>query len=795
MHVPKEQPAEPLAPDPLGSVPLEVVPDSLPQAFGVAPHAAPAAAPRKTARPAGAALGGWTAVVAVIMSVGVLCVLAGLFVAYFFSWWLGTGDDLADRFASEAPRPSRAAPYTQPSGIRAIPPLAASPPQPYVPTAKQLGVGPKVDLAQIRPREPQVPDGLDPAVKERIDSALANLERPLPRKEFVKLCELQAHDGPIKGAAISAAGPYAITCGQDGACRAWDLVNGKQLGQLETPIAGDSVQLAIHPTGEFGLVGGEFGKIHKWDLQTGKITSSIDVPQGSVVHLAVDNHPRSIVAATNTGALLLVPLQGGSTHSLQLAPELVPIEEAALNPAGSLLFARSGQKLIKVPIHKQRFQEPITTSLATVGVRLFDATHLHMVMKHPLEGMVLFDSAWEAGQQLNGTTTSSTLRDIRAMGFSSNSHWHLAVDSSGRMEIRRTQKFELAAQAYDVAVPNVTMAVVSRRLMGFTVLFCLQDGLITAWRLESAPLNHEETLFFLHELLINYDDFTALEYLAARLRSRPSFCPWDARFSLYDKMLDDTARISYRFSDGDEVLANWLAKFPNSETVRLAVAQQHIWRGWEARGTGWANTVSRDAWQVFHENIEQAWQIIQPIADAPDPPAEVFPIVFEIAKTQSWEREEIDPYVQRLMEIHPSYASAHIAMAITLMPRWGGEDDREPEAYARRISDRIGGKEGDAVYSQIACELRRYHDPNAFMALLGFDMQRVHRGLAYLAEIAPDDRRAINNGLLFAYIQQDGALARQYLEKFKPLEDSWLPEIWRDQRQFFLVVDWARLAN
>src|SRR5205814_10318239 len=56
----------------------------------------------------------------------------------------------------------------------------------------------------------------------------------------------------------------------------------------------------------------------------------------------------------------------------------------------------------------------------------------------------------------------------------------------------------------------------------------------------------------------------------------------------------------------DRIHQDWIAQFPTSITARVAYADFFTDYAWHARGTGFADKVTKEGWQRFRERIELA---------------------------------------------------------------------------------------------------------------------------------------------------------------------------------------------
>ena len=80
---------------------------------------------------------------------------------------------------------------------------------------------------------------------------------------------LTGHAGPVRSVAVTADGARAVSGGEDGTVRVWDLAAGQQQATL-TGHEGAVMSVAVTADGARAVSGGEDGTVRVWDLATGQ---------------------------------------------------------------------------------------------------------------------------------------------------------------------------------------------------------------------------------------------------------------------------------------------------------------------------------------------------------------------------------------------------------------------------------------------------------------------------------------------------------------------------------------------
>lgn len=188
---------------------------------------------------------------------------------------------------------------------------------------------------------------------------------------------------------------------------------------------------------------------------------------------------------------------------------------------------------------------------------------------------------------------------------------------------------------------------------------------------------------------------------------------------------------SLRTIKGDNKhLDGWLERNPDSRMARFIRLDRAVSAAWQARGTGFANTVTERGRDGFQTNLQKAEGIIDLLAKEPTIPPRAYAAIFDTAKGLGWEADKIATYVDRMFKECPDNFTGHAAYADSLLPRWGGAPD-DCKKYADRVLKEIPGPTGEAVYTAIVLKLANYHSRGVFDDL-GLDKKATLDGVKHL---------------------------------------------------------------
>ncbi|WP_309385825.1 DUF4034 domain-containing protein [Cerasicoccus frondis] len=287
-------------------------------------------------------------------------------------------------------------------------------------------------------------------------------------------------------------------------------------------------------------------------------------------------------------------------------------------------------------------------------------------------------------------------------------------------------------------------------------------------------------------MLYNNRDFEALEAMANELRSgNPVFenGSWKI-YRFYTAFAPRDDELDSMWVLHDEIHREWIDAYPESITAKLAYADFYEDYAWNARGGGYADTVSDDGWRLFDERLSKASEILKSVeAHAGEDPM-FYLIALRLARSQGW---NADAYLALVDEAHaafPTFWGYDTELAFALLPRWYGEPG-DWEAFAEETANRLDGL-GDEVYARIVINQSGYYD-NLF-GQTNASWARTCAGLDILLEKYPNSINLLSTAARMAWKTGDHRKANEY---FKLLNNRYLKRAWRSEEEFIQARDWA----
>jgi hypothetical protein len=193
---------------------------------------------------------------------------------------------------------------------------------------------------------------------------------------------------------------------------------------------------------------------------------------------------------------------------------------------------------------------------------------------------------------------------------------------------------------------------------------------------------------------------------------------------------------------------------PDSRLGTLLQSIGAVNEAYLARGSGLAFTVKEENWEIFHRKIAEGHRTLLPLLEGERPLPEAFLWAFEIGKGEGWDDDKCLKEAERLAAISPSYLSPHLSLMEKLLVRWGG-GPLTGAAHAASLANKIGGEDGDAMYTRLLLRTAYFEDDQMLKNELGIDYDRMRKGCTALQSKADTRSLGLMADLRIAQILQD----------------------------------------
>ena len=181
----------------------------------------------------------------------------------------------------------------------------------------------------------------------------------------------------------------------------------------------------------------------------------------------------------------------------------------------------------------------------------------------------------------------------------------------------------------------------------------------------------------------------------------------------------------------------WLAQHPKSTLAPIALARIYGTQAWIYRGTGYANTVAKEDWKMFHDLMHRAVEVLneQQVEGRNDP--HWWASLLDATFYGSVDPARYQQLTKNAINAFPENAEIYIAIASTLQPQWGGSHSAIA-ALASEAVETTKAIEGEAFYARIYWSLVDTLGHPAFLKP-GVDWSRIRKGFDDILQRYPGD--------------------------------------------------------
>jgi hypothetical protein len=235
------------------------------------------------------------------------------------------------------------------------------------------------------------------------------------------------------------------------------------------------------------------------------------------------------------------------------------------------------------------------------------------------------------------------------------------------------------------------------------------------------------------------------------------------------------------------IFDEWMEKNPDSVTPRIAKAKAYIDFAWEARGRGYASTVTETGWKKCNEKLDKARSLLVEAERIYPKDPEIYALQLEIGRITGKSREEMESIFQKGIKVERAYYPLYHEMATTLMQRWGGKKG-ELEAFMDRAVELTKETEGESFYPRISDMIFRYYRFKDFQREFNIPYERLRKGYWDLLDRYPETRYYSNSFCYMACLNKDKDTARKL---FARIGRDYDPSAWRGKDSFESCRTWA----
>jgi len=205
---------------------------------------------------------------------------------------------------------------------------------------------------------------------------------------------------------------------------------------------------------------------------------------------------------------------------------------------------------------------------------------------------------------------------------------------------------------------------------------------------------------------------------------------------------------------------------------------------WHARGSGYVNEVTEDAWRLYRERLAAAGSILDRSKDMPLKCPAWWHMQMRVALGQSWSKADFAKVFEEAKAFEPQYFMHDYAQAKFLMPSWNGEPG-DWEAAAEKEIARPGGL-GLEGYARVISEQRGYFDD--IFSETKASWSKTQQGFELMRKKYPDSAEILNAYARLACIAEDRPMAKKL---FAEIGNKIVNYCWGERKRFFQMRKWA----
>ncbi|RCS46467.1 hypothetical protein DTL42_16040 [Bremerella cremea] len=631
-------------------------------------------------------------------------------------------------------------------------------------------------FAQDQPQPPK------PPAEKLVESwaKLAHRKRP---PQIHKANEFDLSGPAVSKTSISKDGSTLLVLDTEGALVTWNLKTGEQIARILPEQASPDSEITISDNGNSVVIGYPSGLIEVYVPPKTKPLIRYDAFKTPIAMVRLSADQNRVIAIDQFGKSFEVDAFGKSKGF-----DPGPTEDTVVQ---SLIAAGGRQepwwKVHVGPENKVTDvyydgHERSENHLELEPPQFIDSANDNFMVggPHQLAWVILYykgeDKYEPTFKQID---IAETLYDAALVDYN-NWIWTL---TDKRLEVRETSfgrpaKFvELPAELppeHTQILPN-----------GETLVTITPEGHVTRW---DAYLDTTSGISRLSVSVSNESfrqRFDALEMIAQQWNGRVDHFEDKEHETPYTFLMRSVQAIAPRLKGSDEdqpypSLHKWIEENPdNSQFMRIVLFRLYLADGYRIRGGGYANSVPEDAWEAFYDNMEKSWEVVAPVFDQQDVPAEAYTCAIIAGKNLQWEREEVNKYLRQAFEKYPNYHRTFAEEAVARLPRWGGRPG-ETGYLARFTADKLGGVEGDIMYARIAQHVSRFVSWDDIDTETDFSRERIMKGMLAITETT-EDAFAINQTLLLAAKWEDEESGLKAAKRLVELDLRPVSQIWPEK--------------
>lgn len=236
-------------------------------------------------------------------------------------------------------------------------------------------------------------------------------------------------------------------------------------------------------------------------------------------------------------------------------------------------------------------------------------------------------------------------------------------------------------------------------------------------------------------------------------------------------------------------LREWMEERPTSTVARFALAEALIGRAWEARGTGWASSVSRDEGRRFEADLAEARGILMQCPPETRAHREWNAATLRVLHGLG-EDSLYRSIAEQALERFPEEPRFYVGYAGHLLPRWYGAPG-DWEEFATRATRALPDSVADEFYARVITGEAAYSD-DLFGTGGRLSWSRARKGCDDWRRRYPSSTQPLSAKAMLAWHAGDLETARS---AFAAIGDTCEIEVWDTLPRYWAARQWAEKGS
>jgi tetratricopeptide (TPR) repeat protein len=242
--------------------------------------------------------------------------------------------------------------------------------------------------------------------------------------------------------------------------------------------------------------------------------------------------------------------------------------------------------------------------------------------------------------------------------------------------------------------------------------------------------------------------------------------------------------IKYKYELWTKYFGEWVKHNPSSHFANACAGIFYVRYAWDARGSGWGNTVVKEGAKLYQDRLlaakdylDKAYQL-----NASDPAVPAWLIT--AAMGLGLEEEEMEQQFRRAVKADKTDYDGYKAKLVYLAPKWHGSAEKMFRFAREAARQAPAGSMVPVVLAAAHWEMYYgsrdqdgyFKDPRVW--------EEVKEVYSTVAKAFPNSKNLHNRFAAAAYLAGDRETARRELERIK---NDYVPEVWGSRKYFEAV--------